>query len=157
MSTDKTHMQLSISIFLLGIGFSQLFYGQLSDKYGRKPIVIFGLTLAALSNFLVFIYLNINYFLVLRLLQGIWCGVCIGVGRMIASDMVQGERYAIVTSYMSLFVSLSPLCAPAIGGYIQSWFNWQANFIVLGIIIILVLFAYILFCEETRFHEQKIS
>ena len=76
MSTDKTHMQLSISIFLLGIGGSQLFYGPLSDKYGRKPVVVFGLTLAALSNFLVLFSLDINYFLFLRLLQGLGCGVC---------------------------------------------------------------------------------
>ena len=68
--------------------------------------------------------------------------MCVGVGRTIAADMVQGEKYAIVTSYMSLFVSLSPLCAPAIGSYIQHWFNWEANFVVLGVMITVVLFLY---------------
>ena len=153
-ATDKTHMQLSIPIFLLGIGFSQLVYGPSSDKYGRKPIVILGLTIAAVSNYLVLYTFSIDYFLLLRLIQGIGCGVCIGVGRTIAADVVQGEKYAIVTSYMSLFVSLSPLCSPAIGSYIQHWFNWQTNFIVLGGIITIVLFLYIFFCKETNFHKN---
>src|SRR5436309_2599299 len=83
MHTDKSHMQQSVSIFLLGMGVSLLFYGPLSDKYGRKPIVIFGLAFASIFSFASALSTNINTFLILRLLQGIGSGVCMGVGRTI--------------------------------------------------------------------------
>src|ERR1700675_170108 len=51
MHTDKAHMQQSVSIFLFGMGASLLFYGPLSDKYGRRPVVIFGLSLACIASF----------------------------------------------------------------------------------------------------------
>ena len=155
MHTNESHIQQTVSIFLLGIGSSQIIYGPLSDKYGRKPIVIFGLALAAFSNFLAFFTLNIYFFLALRLLQGIGSGVCIGVGRTIAADIAQGEKYAIVTSYMSLFISLSPLIAPILGSYIQSWFGWQFNFILMGLIISVVLCLFIFLFKETNKYKNK--
>lgn len=134
MHTDKTHMQQSVSIFFLGLGVSMLFYGPLSDKYGRKPIVIIGLIIAAIASFASVFTHNIHSFLLMRLLQGIGCGVCTGLGRSIVADILQGDRLASIGSYFAMFISLSPLIAPALGGYIQHYFGWQMNFIVLGCI-----------------------
>lgn len=150
LHTDKPHMQQSVSIFLLGMGGSLLFYGPLSDKYGRKPIVIFGLAFASVASFISVFSTNISTFLFLRLLQGIGSGVCLGVGRTIIADVLQGVRLSSIGSYFGMFVSLSPLLAPALGGYIQHWFGWQANFITLGAILGIALFLYIFICPETN-------
>lgn len=152
LKTDQTHMQQSISIFLLGMGGSLLFYGPLSDKHGRKPIVIFGLTLAAIASFATAYTTTISAFLLMRLLQGIGSGVCIGVGRTIIADVLQGVRFAIIGSYFAMFITLSPLLAPAIGGYVQKWFGWQENFILLGGILTSVVLLYGFFCPETNKH-----
>lgn len=154
MHTDKAHIQQSISIYLLGLGFSMLFYGPLSDKYGRKPIVIIGLTIATLASFASVFTTHINAFLITRLFQGLGAGVCMGLGRSIVADVLQGDRLAAIGSYFSMFISLSPLLAPALGGYIQHWYGWQANFIVLGALIGLSLLLYTLFCPETNKHKN---
>lgn len=154
LRTDKAHMQQSVSIFLLGMGFSVLVYGPLSDKYGRRPIVIFGLALACIASFAAMFATDINTFLLLRLLQGIGSGVCLGVGRTILADVLQGERLATVGAWFSLFLSLSPLFAPALGGYVQRWLGWQANFFILGSVLALSLLAYICFCPETNQHKN---
>ncbi len=155
MHTDKQHMQQSVTFFILGVGLSLLIYGPLSDKVGRKPVVIFGLCLACIASYLTVFAQHVTPFLELRFLQGIGSGVCWGVGRIIAADIMQGERLASVGSYFTLFISLSPLLAPALGGYIQQWFGWQANFILLGSIILLVLLLFLLFFEETNVHKRQ--
>lgn len=150
MHTDQTHMQQSISLFLLGMSGSLLFYGPLSDKYGRKPIVIFGLAFASVASFAAAFTKSIELFLFFRLLQGVGSGVCMGVGRTIVADVLQGVRLSSIGSYFSMFLSLSPLIAPALGGYIQHWLGWQANFITLGILLGLGLLLYIILCPETN-------
>ncbi len=154
MHTDKVHMQQSVSIYLLGMGLSLLFYGPLSDKYGRKPVVIFGLTVASIASFIAVFVNDINSFLLLRLLQGMGSGVCLGVGRTIVADVLTGERLAFAGSYFSLFLSISPLLAPTIGGYVQQWWGWKANFIILGILLVVSLFMYARFCPETNHHKN---
>lgn len=152
LHTDKAHMQQSVSLFLLGAGVSLLFYGPLSDRYGRKPIVTFGLTLAALASFASIFSTSINLFLLTRLLQGLGMGVCWGLGRTMLADMFQGDRFAIISSYLGMFLSLSPLLAPALGSYILQWFGWQANFLLLGILLSLAIISFLLFCPETNKH-----
>ena len=154
MHTDKTHVQQSVSIFLLGVGGSLLFYGPLSDKIGRKPVVIFGLCLATLSSFATAFTHTIGAFLFLRLIQGVGTGVCTGLGRIIVADILQGERFATLGSYFGIFVGLSPLFGPVIGGYIQQWFGWQTNFIALGFILLIPLLFIIFFCPETNQHKN---
>lgn len=153
MHTTKHHMQQSISIFLLGVGISVLFYGPLSDKYGRKPIVSFGLIVAAIASFLVIFTKDIYMFLVMRLIQGVGVGVCTGIGRTILADLLK-ERLAAVASYISIVFSLSPLLAPALGGYIQVYFGWQGNFILLGLLITLAVSLFIRYCPETNEHKN---
>ena len=146
LHTNEMHMQQSISGFLLGMGLSLLIYGPLSDAYGRKPLVIIGLLIATLASFVCAYSDSIQMFLVCRLLQGIGAGVCMGLGRTIAIDVLQGERFTTVGSYFGMFLSLSPLLAPMLGGYIEHNLGWQANFFVLSGIMFVVLIVYALFC-----------
>ncbi|MDX2346992.1 MAG: multidrug effflux MFS transporter [Legionella sp.] len=155
LNTNKQSMQQSITFYMLGGAFSVLVYGPLSDKIGRKPVVFFGLILFCVTNFLMITVHSVQYFLILRLLQGVGSGVSWGLARIIAADVMQNERLAAIGSYFTLFLSLSPLFAPVLGGYIQHWFNWQANFIVLGVFISIVLISFIIFFEETNQHKDS--
>ena len=153
MHTDKVHMQQSISLYLLGMGVSMLFYGPLSDKHGRRPVILFGLILGSLASFVCMFAYTIHQFLVLRLLQGLGCGVCLGLGRTVLGDVLQGERFAIVGSRLGSAGALVPLFAPAVGGYLQHLVGWQANFFALGCYILIAAIIYGIFCPET--HEHK--
>ncbi|MDF1645831.1 MAG: multidrug effflux MFS transporter [Legionellaceae bacterium] len=155
LATDKQAMQQSISLYMLGSALSMLIYGPLSDKLGRKPVVIVGLILFCISSFATMTTKSVSVFLLLRLIQGIGSGVSWGLARIIAADVMQNERLAAIGSYFTLFLSLSPLLAPVLGGYIQHWFNWQANFIILGSIIFVVLVSFIVFFEETNLHLNE--
>lgn len=154
MHTDKEHMHQSISIYLLGMGGSMLFYGPLSDKYGRKPIILFGLIFSALACFASIFTHSIDMFLFMRLLQGIGAGVCIGLDRTMMGDVWDGDQLAIAASKFSLVVALSPIFGPALGGYLQQYFDWQATFIVLGSFLALTALLFAIFCPETNGHES---
>jgi Bcr/CflA subfamily drug resistance transporter len=138
------------------MGVSLLFYGPLSDRYGRKPVVILGLMIAVIASFSAVYTTHIHTFLITRLFQGVGSGVCIGLGRTIIADILQGDRFAVIGSYFNMFLNLSPLFAPAMGGYIQHWFDWQANFVTLGSILLFTLLLYAFFCPETnKFKNPK--
>ncbi len=155
LGTDKHAMQQSVSLYMLGAALSMLVYGPLSDKVGRKPVVIAGLAMLCLTTFATVLAHSASTFLLFRLLQGLSAGVSWGLARIIAADVMQDERLAAIGSYFTLFLSLSPLFAPVLGGYIQHWFNWQANFIVLSGITLIVLISFIYFFEETNLHKNE--
>jgi DHA1 family 2-module integral membrane pump EmrD-like MFS transporter len=154
MHTNKAHMQQSVSLFLLGLGLSLLIYGPLPDNHGRKPIVLIGLSIAAISSFASCFTHHITPFLITRLIQGIGFGVCMGLGRTMVADLLSGEQLAAVGSYFGMFLALSPLFGPAIGGYVQHYYGWQANFMLLGALALFVMVIYSLFCPETNHHKQ---
>lgn len=155
MHTDPQHMQQSVSFFLVGMGVSLLFYGPLSDRYGRRPVVIAGLGLASLSAFATIFVSHIAIFLLLRVLQGVGSAVCAGIGRTILADRSEGRRLAALMSLAGLAVCLSPLMAPLIGAYLQHWFSWRANFFALGCYMGLVLILFVLFVPETNQHRNE--
>lgn len=155
MQTTQNKVQLSIGLYILGLALSLLIYGPLSDKIGRRPVVIFGLSLAALSSFLAVFCVDINSFLILRFFQGAGAGVCAGLSRTMAADVLTGEQLVNVGSYFSLVVSLSPLFAPMVGAYLQHYFSWRANFIFLGGFLSMVMLAYTFCCEESNQHIKR--
>ncbi len=155
LHTDQQSIQQSSTIFLLGSAISILFYGPISDHVGRKPVIIFGVFVASMSNFLSTTTCSISSFLLFRFAQGIGCGACVGMGRIIAADIMPKEKLAATGIYFSTLLSLSTILAPIIGSYMQTTYGWQSNFFLLGLILLMTLVVIIFVFEETNTHIIK--
>jgi DHA1 family bicyclomycin/chloramphenicol resistance-like MFS transporter len=131
-ASDTTEVQLTLSVFLAGFAASQVVYGPLSDRYGRRPVLIVGLGLYVSASLACVAAPNIGLLITARFIQAL--GACAGVvlGRAVVRDVYGRERAAKALSYMSMAMALAPALGPILGGYLQVWFGWRANFMVLA-------------------------
>jgi DHA1 family bicyclomycin/chloramphenicol resistance-like MFS transporter len=154
MHASQQNVQASISVFLFGTGAGALVYGPLSDKYGRKPVIMLGLAVAIIGNLWAVAAAKITGFLLARFIQGLGSGVCLALSRIVLADIVQGERYAIASSYITLFTGLSFVLGPLLGSFVQTWFGWRANFVVMALLLGAI-FAIYLRCRETNHYKNR--
>jgi DHA1 family bicyclomycin/chloramphenicol resistance-like MFS transporter len=131
-ASDTAEVQLTLSVFLVGFAFSQVVYGPLSDRYGRRPVLIGGLGLYVAASLACMAAPSIELLIAARFLQAL--GACAGVvlGRAVVRDVYGRERAAKALSYMSMAMALAPALGPILGGLLQVWFGWRANFLVLA-------------------------
>jgi Arabinose efflux permease len=148
--TSNEMLQFSLVIYILFLGIAQLIYGPLSDRYGRKPILLFGCTLFFIASLASIFTHSINQFLLLRAIQGLGIGCGFTVASAILADIFTGKKLAQFTSYSAMVYSSSLIFAPVLGGYLQHYLGWQANLLVMAIyaLALCVLIKFLLF--ETR-------
>ncbi|WP_206955368.1 MFS transporter [Trinickia acidisoli] len=154
MHVSPQYMQASISIFLFGTGVGSLVYGPVSDKCGRKPVILIGVVIAIVGNLWAVFASKIAAFLISRFVQGVGSGACLALSRIVLSDIVQGERYAIASSYITLFTGLSFVLGPLLGSFVQSWFGWRGNFVAMSLLLASIFVVYSQ-CRETNTHKNK--
>ncbi|EPC09650.1 MFS transporter, partial [Pasteurella multocida] len=116
LHTSIEWVQLSVSTFLTGFCVGMLFYGPLSDKYGRRIILLIGMTIYIVASIACSIATSIEQLLVARFLQAFGGGVGPVLGRAIVRDSFPPQRITHVLSMMQLVTMLAPLLAPFIGG-----------------------------------------
>ena len=126
-------VQLTLSAFFIGFAFGQLLYGPLSDHYGRKPILLIGISLYGLTSLLCAMSPSIEAMIGLRFLQALGGGAGTVISRAIVRDLFPGDRAAQVLSTLMLVTAIAPLGAPLLGGYILYWSGWQMIFGGLGV------------------------
>jgi DHA1 family bicyclomycin/chloramphenicol resistance-like MFS transporter len=148
-ASDTAEVQLTLSVFLVGFGASQVVYGPLSDRYGRRPVLIAGLGLYIAASLACMAAPGIGFLIAARFFQAL--GACAGVvlGRAVVRDVYGREGAARALSYMSMAMALAPALGPILGGYLQVWFGWRANFLVLACFGASCLLGVLLLLPET--------
>lgn len=139
--TSAAHAQLTIGIYLIGYATGQLFYGPLSDRFGRRPILLIGMTVYALSGFLCAFAPSIDAMIALRLLQGFGGAAGVVVTRAAARDHFGGRELAQMMSSITAVQAFGPLLAPVLGGILATHFRWEVIFLVQGCFAAAMLFA----------------
>ncbi len=126
-------VQMTISIYLLGFGGSQLFHGPLSDRFGRLPVLLIGLPFFAAASLAMIWAPSIGWVIALRFIQGVAVGAASVCARAIMRDTFKGDELPVASSYMSMAWALIPILAPALGGAIQHHLGWTYSFLLLGV------------------------
>ncbi|MGB6086327.1 multidrug effflux MFS transporter [Parvibaculum sp.] len=145
-STGAT--QLTLSVHLIGFAGSQLFYGPLSDRYGRRSVLIGGFLLYIFGCFISLYVTSIEQLIAARFVQAIGGGASVVLARAIVRDLYEGADAGEMLARMAAIMGLVPALAPMLGGVVQDVQGWKANFVVMG-----GFGAVLLFLVMTSLHE----
>lgn len=143
-------VQLTIASYFLGMAGGQLFYGPLTDRFGRKNPLLIGMIIFAVASLGCTIATNIEMLLVFRVMQAVGGGAGMVVTRAIARDLFDKKQVADFFSNMTLVIVLAPIFAPIMGTYINDLFGWRAIFAFLFIFSLFCIASLILFLPETN-------
>ncbi len=125
-------VKLTISMYLLGVSLSPLLFGAWSEKYGRKPILLFFSCIAFVGTLLAALSVNIETLIMARVIQGLGFGIVTALTRVVFVDLFTGTKLIKVASYISFFITFAPAIAPVLGSHVQHYFGWQACFYFLA-------------------------
>ena len=131
LGADSSLVQKTLTVYLAGFALGQLFFGPLSDRYGRRPVMFCGLIAYIAATIFCAMAWDISALLIGRFLQGLAACVAPVVGRAVVRDMFEGKAAIKAFSLIGAVIGLAPAIGPAIGGLIQEGFGWRANFIAL--------------------------
>ncbi|WP_316675340.1 multidrug effflux MFS transporter [uncultured Tolumonas sp.] len=136
----------TLTLFLVGFAFGPVLFGPLSDRYGRKPILLFGVAIFSLAALGCAMARSIELFLILRVIQGIGAGAAAALPAAIVRDVFSGDMAINRQSYVAVVNAVTPLVAPLIGAAIISIGTWhsiyQALAVIGTILFVSVLFGY---------------
>lgn len=147
--------QITISAGLFILGFSGVIYGGLADSLGRKPMLVFSITVFSLSTLIITWSSNINTFLVAKLFQGVGSGAAWVVGNACLKDIYSGAAYTRVMNYVHAVAGIIPAVAPVIGSYLGVLIGWRACFQILCLCSLVALGVIVFFQKETLQNKKK--
>jgi DHA1 family bicyclomycin/chloramphenicol resistance-like MFS transporter len=136
--------QLTFSIALFGMAFATLFYGSLSDRYGRRPVLLSGLVLFLVGSALSAVATSVVPLVLGRLVQAVGAGCGITLSRAIAQDVYGPSRIVKAIAYLTMAYTIGPMISPMVGGILIDTFGWRSVFgfsLLLGSVIALIAYT----------------
>lgn len=147
--------QLGLTMSLIGLAAGQLFFGPLSDKYGRRPVLLFSLLMFVASTILILISPTIELFNICRLFQGIGGAGGIVLSRSIATDYYSGRELAKTLAIIGAINGIAPVASPVIGGFVATFTGWQGIFLVLLAIGLVIIAMCVVFKESHPLEKRS--
>ncbi|MCP5371381.1 MAG: multidrug effflux MFS transporter [Hyphomicrobiales bacterium] len=147
---DYAVVQLTLTLYLIGLAAAQLVYGPLSDRLGRRPVLLAGLSLSLVGTLSCLVAPSIAWLIVGRLVQAV--GACAGMvlARAMIRDLFPRERAASVMGYVTMAMVVAPMVAPTIGGYLDEFLGWRASFVFVAAATVAVIAAAAALLPETH-------
>ncbi|PIT76960.1 Bcr/CflA family efflux MFS transporter [Limnohabitans sp. G3-2] len=140
-STPQADVQLTFSGYVVAYGALQLVYGPLSDRHGRRPLLMLGLVVAGLASVMAALASDMATLTLARVLQGAGSAASMVVGRSMVQDLFSGPQRTRVMAYIGMALGMCPPLATLIGGQIHVRWGWQTNFVLLAVLAALLLVA----------------
>ncbi|WP_374444029.1 multidrug effflux MFS transporter [Stella sp.] len=133
LGSDVASAQLTLSLFLVAFACCQLVYGPLSDRFGRRPVVLGGTVVYLVATLACMVAPTMEALIAARFLQAV--GACAGpvLGRAIVRDLYGREGAARVLAYVGAAMALAPAIGPILGGFVEVWVGWRGNFALLAL------------------------
>ena len=120
--------QLTFSIALFGMALAPLVYGALSDRYGRRPLLLLGLSIFLVGSLISAVADSVTVLIAGRLAQAIGAGCGVTLVRTIAADVFGPSRLVKAIAYVTMFYTLGPMISPIVGGFLIDLFGWRSVF-----------------------------
>ena len=128
LNATPVQMQQTLSAYLFGFAFMNLFHGALSDSFGRRPVILSGLAMFTVASLGCALAQNVGQLIFFRALQGLSTGAGIGVSRAVIRDMFPPSEAQRVMSQVTIYFGVAPAVAPIIGGVIAEYLDWHSIF-----------------------------
>ncbi|MEZ5653562.1 MAG: Bcr/CflA family efflux MFS transporter [Burkholderiaceae bacterium] len=136
---DQASVQLTFSGYVITYGAIQLLFGPLSDRFGRKRMLMVGLVVGGLASILAALATSLPALIVARVLQGAGGAASSSVGRAMIQDLFKGPERTRVMAYVGMTMGLMPPAATILGGQIHEAIGWQGNFVVMAVLAVVLL------------------
>jgi DHA1 family bicyclomycin/chloramphenicol resistance-like MFS transporter len=140
LAATPSEVQLTLSVYMYGWGVAQLFAGPLSDRFGRRPALLGGLSVFVVASLACALSRNVYALIGARLVQAVSMASIAVVPRAVVRDLYSGDKAAHVLSLMGVVLGIAPIVAPLIGSHVHVWLGWQANFVLVALYGVLLWF-----------------
>ncbi|WP_321285168.1 multidrug efflux MFS transporter EmrD [uncultured Vibrio sp.] len=152
---SASSLQAVMACYLIPYGLSQFVYGPLSDRLGRKPIIIAGLLIYIVGTLVALFTHQFEWFLVGSFIQGLGIGCGGAMARILTRDCFDGSELHRANSLISMCILFSPLVAPLLGGYLTESFSWRSSYLFLALFGIAVVITMMTSMMETLPAEKR--
>jgi DHA1 family bicyclomycin/chloramphenicol resistance-like MFS transporter len=155
LNASPVQMQQTLSAYLFGFAFMSLFHGAISDSFGRRPVVLWGVAVFTLTSVGCALSQNIGQLIFFRVLQGLSTGAGIVVSRAVVRDMFEPSQAQKVMSQITIFFGIAPAIAPIIGGWLFVLAGWHSVFWFLAGVGVVLWVANFRYLPETLHVTQR--
>ncbi|MDU0343301.1 multidrug effflux MFS transporter [Bosea rubneri] len=149
LNTDVAGAQATLSAFLFGFAAGQIIWGPLSDRLGRRPVLLIGLGLFLVTTLICALAPSIEALIGARFAQALGASGPIVLGRAMVRDLYDGPRAGRELARMGMIMGLVPAVAPALGGVLQNAFGWRSTFVATLIVALAIMAVVVTILPET--------
>lgn len=147
-------IQQTLSLFVIGFGVAQLISGPLSDRFGRRPVLLWGLAIYIAASLACALAPTLELLVAARFVQAIGCCTAAVIARAMVRDAYAPADGARMLAKASSLLALAPLFGPVLGGYLQVWFGWRAAFVFHTVFCIALMATTWRLFRETNLHPN---